>query len=268
VDFPGDLDYFVIDLDAGETVHLRLESAMIDSYLAVDYVGAGEEQIVEDDDSGGGIFGVDAGLTYRAPQDGRYRVIVADLTGVHFGGYLMRVEQPGADAPTPSAPRPTATPIVGPNGELMAQYTSDRYPLAMQYPARCEALGAQPDMGVVAAFDCENANLTISETDLSAAFGSGATVAELADLMVATLQSISEDFQLVARRRLTTDAGLEAIVLEYTLNSGAIRGATLVYVHDGTIGFSAAWASLAQDNADLKAEFDYAFSTLQVTGGA
>lgn len=263
LDYPGDTDHFVVELRAGDTIHLQVESAMFDPYVIVDYEGAGQAQLIEDDDSGGGLFGLDAEVVYRAPHEGSYTVAVADATGGLIGGYRLSLQPAGADSPTPSLPRPTPTSIVSPVGP-MALYTSQRYPFSLQYPADWVDLGAQRQMGVVASFGRDDHLLNLGEEDLSALGFSGLTAADYADLFVGTLRTVVSDFSLIAQRPLTTSSGLGAVVVEYTMFGGAYRAAVLLYVHEQAIGFSATYAFPAQDYAALKEVLDHSFSTLAV----
>ena len=98
IDYPGDLDYFVIRLARGETVTITAQSALADTFLSIDYLGASGAQVIVDDDSGGGLFGLDAAVVYRAARAGSYFVIVEDVTGAAPGGYVLAVSRAGADA--------------------------------------------------------------------------------------------------------------------------------------------------------------------------
>lgn len=89
IDAPGDLDYFVIDLEAGETIEIRTTSLLVDTQVGIDFPGAVE--LTSDDDSGGGLFGVDAALTYEAPHSGSYFVIVTSFGFAGPGGYVLTV---------------------------------------------------------------------------------------------------------------------------------------------------------------------------------
>ncbi len=89
VDAPGDLDYFTIALREGETIEIRASAILIDTLVAVDFVGAAE--IDSDDDSGGGLFGLDAKLIYRAPHTGSYFVSVRDASLAGPGAYVLTI---------------------------------------------------------------------------------------------------------------------------------------------------------------------------------
>ena len=265
IDHPGDVDYFLIDLEAGETVHLRVESIMVDPYVLVDYPGADAAQFLYDDDSAGGVFGLDAELTYQAPHADRYRVVVGDSAGVAVGGYRLTVGRPGADAPTPSVPVPTATPIVGPAGP-MALYTSQRYPFAIQYPADWEDLGAQPELGVTANYGSDDGAFSVVEQDMGALGYDGLTLPEYTDMMVDSFRMTMRDFSLISSRRVSTPEGAEVAIVEYTAMAGAYRGAMLLHVHEGGVGFSATYVFASQDFQSKRPLIDYSFGTFQSGG--
>lgn len=94
LDHPWDADHYSMRLAEGETVVLHVDSVMIDPHLSVDYVGAREEEVAYDDDSGGGLFGLSAGLVYTADHTGEYLVVVEDAEQTEVGGYVLTVTAP------------------------------------------------------------------------------------------------------------------------------------------------------------------------------
>ncbi len=92
IDYPWDMDFYLLALDAGQTVEIVVDSAMIDAYLTVDFYGARQEEVVEDDDSGGGLFGLNARVLYTAPRRGDYFLVVEDAE-YEVGGYLLTVTE-------------------------------------------------------------------------------------------------------------------------------------------------------------------------------
>lgn len=91
VDYPQDFDYFVINLGAGETIEIIVDSLLIDPLVIVDYPGAVVDEFPYDDNSGGGLFGLNSKLTFKAPHRGDYFIVVQDSFGVEIGGYLLTV---------------------------------------------------------------------------------------------------------------------------------------------------------------------------------
>ncbi len=99
IDFHGDVDHFFVHLTEGETIEIVARSTLIDAFLFVDYLGALEEQVIIDDDSGVGLFGLDSRIVYRAPHTGSYFLGVEDAQRYAPGGYVITVapvDQPDA----------------------------------------------------------------------------------------------------------------------------------------------------------------------------
>ena len=126
VDFPGDVDHFLLQLEENETVEIIVRSALADVVLTVDYLGAVEEQIVQDDDSGGGLFGLDSRIVYRAPHSGSYFVVVRDASRSAPGGYVVSVKPAGqeADSRSSASSGPGCDQIRPALDELLASFTS------------------------------------------------------------------------------------------------------------------------------------------------
>ena len=90
LDYPYDVDHFHVPLRAGETVRIRVDSTAIDPYLTVDYRFS--DDVISDDDSGGGVFGVSSELVLRADRDRTYRVVIDGIHGDEMGGYTLTIE--------------------------------------------------------------------------------------------------------------------------------------------------------------------------------
>lgn len=93
IDYPGDADVFIIDMHEGQEVAISVQSVRIDPYLIVDFVGAISEQSSEDDDSGGGMFGLDAHLVYTAERSRQFLVVVSDAFDRDVGGYILLISR-------------------------------------------------------------------------------------------------------------------------------------------------------------------------------
>ena len=92
LDHSSDWDWYSILLSEGETVRISTESLNVDTIIFVDFPNSRENQVVYDDDGGGGLFGLNSELVYRAPHNGEYFIAVLDATDNHFGGYYLSVE--------------------------------------------------------------------------------------------------------------------------------------------------------------------------------
>ena len=105
IDFPGDIDYLFVHLNEGETIEIVARSTLVDTFLTIDYLGVVDEQIIIDDDSGGGLFGLDSMIVYRAPHTGSYFLLVAAANLYAPGGYVITVDSASSGATITSTTR-------------------------------------------------------------------------------------------------------------------------------------------------------------------
>ncbi len=90
-DYPGDLDWFLLELEEGQTVTVRASSINIDAALLIDFIAGSAFE--SDSDSAGGVIGFDAMIEYTASETGSYAVAVFDETGFGPGAYVLTVEE-------------------------------------------------------------------------------------------------------------------------------------------------------------------------------
>ena len=90
IDYPGDRDHFIVHLRKDQLVKISAGSTLVDTFLTLDYVGAVDAEIIVDDDSGGGLFGVDSTMVYRAPHTGSYFLVLKDYGLAAPGGYVVK----------------------------------------------------------------------------------------------------------------------------------------------------------------------------------
>ena len=101
IDFPTNVDYFFLDLERNETVEIVARSILADTQLTVwGYQGETLEVWIRDQNSGGGLFGVDARIVFQAPFTGGYFVDVENVHSRSYApaGYLVSVGQARATA--------------------------------------------------------------------------------------------------------------------------------------------------------------------------
>ena len=67
-----------------------MDSVLTDPLLSIDYRHAPDSTV--DDDSGGGLFGVNPELFFRAEADRVYRIVIDDPSGA-VGGYTLSIER-------------------------------------------------------------------------------------------------------------------------------------------------------------------------------
>lgn len=90
-DYPGDIDYYLIDLAAGDTITVLASAVLMDPEIIIDLPDNALDSLASDSDSGGGLFGTDAELTFTAEDDDIYLLVVVDsLYGP--GGYVLTID--------------------------------------------------------------------------------------------------------------------------------------------------------------------------------
>ncbi|MDF1596035.1 MAG: serine protease [Acidimicrobiia bacterium] len=91
-DYPGDIDTYRIDLSAGDRITVTVSAVLMDPEIIIDLEGNEADFLGRDDSSGGGLFGTDARLSFRADTDATYFLVVVDeFYGP--GGYVMTIER-------------------------------------------------------------------------------------------------------------------------------------------------------------------------------
>ena len=70
---------------------MSVSAVLMDPQIIIDLEGNEGEVLAYDDSSGGGLFGTDAEVTFRADTDATYFLVVVDeFYGP--GGYVMTIE--------------------------------------------------------------------------------------------------------------------------------------------------------------------------------
>jgi hypothetical protein len=266
IDFPYDLDWYSLDLEADELINIRAESASIDPIIVIDYHGAKDEQIIVDENSGGGLFGADAEITYKVPHAGTYRIIVSDQSSQNnLGGYILSVTKPDDNAPTPIAPKPTATAVVGPYGPL-AVYVSAQHNFSIQYP---EHFTERPPRNQIENLICELATkcylagtgelFSISEVDLETLGFGKMSLDEYLKFDrggLGVTQKI-ERFEI---------QGIPVARITQTLNPNFdFSVQKIIYVQDERVAITATYFGTTAQMTNLEPMIDYSFQTIQMT---
>ena len=102
IDYPVDVDTFLIQLQAGDTITVTVDSLRIDPGIQIDRADNAGAVLAADDNSGGGFFDLNARVDFTAPETGEYLLIVGDALGSGpVGGYVLNVSIAGpAGIPT------------------------------------------------------------------------------------------------------------------------------------------------------------------------
>ena len=261
MDYPVDIDYFYLNLDEGETVDITVESMNLDPILTVDYDESTGD--VGDDDIGGGIFGTDSKLTFRAPGKARYTIVVTDATLGGIGGYILSVSEAPADA-VPfeiAAPTPILDTPFGP----MELYESLRYPFTIERPAFWQELETD-GVDITAQFVDDTGHVfAIAEEDATALGNTEWSLEKYMDVVLAVLES-TPGFELIDRENIVTAQGLPAVVTTASAVGDLVRAKRFVVMHNNRIGFSASYLVPKEKFAELEPMMDYSFSTFKIEG--
>ena len=92
IDRPGDLDWFVVELEAGEPIEVEATSPNADLALIVGPIEAiAGPGAAGSSDGGVGVLGSDARVTFVAEQAGRHVIVAFDETQFGPGAYALRI---------------------------------------------------------------------------------------------------------------------------------------------------------------------------------
>lgn len=244
---------------------MLVDSAVIDPYVQVTYPDARFGHFVEDNDSGGGLFGLNADLTFRAPHSDLFTVVVGDFTGRNVGGYSLAVSKSRGDAPPPISLPPTPTPIITQYGH-MQHYRSDHYPFTMLVPETWNDVTEFDESCYGTCFAGDDAFLTVSEEDVEAQWsdqGSTMTRQQYDAIVRQGVTSLLPGATLQARQSLVTESGVTVEIAHYRWNEGGMvfHMKLLIAFEDG-IGFSAIYMASDEAYGQLEEMIDYSFSTV------
>ena len=247
IDFPGDIDVYRIEMSKGDIVNVKMESVLVDSMVAINLMrGQGFEDFPSDDDSGGGIFGLDAELSFEAPQTGLYGILVFDSSGYDVGGYYISINEHYEGAPTPVVVQPTPTPIYTDMGN-MALYQSEHSPeFSIQYPVDWTEENGKSRLRLYCAQEAETCLLEPKETALLMIIEQ-----QLSDLGFGTLsqeQYVALNTRIIEANetgveikgldKVTNSQGYELDVVQVGLDEIGLNMWLIIHVHD-TVAFKA-----------------------------
>jgi hypothetical protein len=91
-DYPGDFDWYLVDLGKGQSITIEVDSIAFDPVLMVDGPEALGYVRAVDDDAGGGLFGTNPRIVFTARETGTFIVIVADSGSTGPGAYRLTVD--------------------------------------------------------------------------------------------------------------------------------------------------------------------------------
>ena len=214
VDYPGDRDWYSIHMQEGELLRISADSLNIDTVLSVDFPNSRINQIVQDDDSGGGLFEANAELVYRVPMTGEYFIIVEEFGGWDTGAYLLSVDRASSGTETAAVP-PSPREVDSPFGKMIV-FESQLSDFSVQVPAEWVEMypdGDLPHFTFYAEYtaDGERGLVVILEFDMAAS-DEKQTLGELVD---SVLEETSGGSIEIRRENIVTSSGDPGAVLEF-----------------------------------------------------
>ncbi len=261
LDHFSDWDWYTLHLEEGATVRISTDSLNIDTLIYVDFPQSRDNQVVSDDDSGSGLFGLNSELVYRAPHTGEYFIAVADAEGTSFGGYYLSVEP---------AREGTETVVVPPNPQLvdsrfgtMVVFEDPLGYFSMQVPeAWLEGQVDESQGEVLYALDPGTGSdiLIIAEDVL--AFGVGElSLTEYADLLE-SLILIPAGAENITRETVQSARGLSVVRFEMSLFTH--RVIRFVHLSDDNIAVSFTYSFPIDQFDSGKQLAEYTLNSLHV----
>ena len=232
IDLPFDVDWYSLRLEEGETVRISTDSINVDTLLYVDFPNSRQDQLVSDDDSGGGLFGINSELVYRAPVTGEYFIAVGDAVGDGFGGYYLSVEQAPAGSETvyvPTGPQVVERQVVeSPFGSMLVFEDLSGY-FQVEVPADWEEETDLSEGEVYSASDPEGngaIRILVEESVL-------VSLTELADAIESEI--LEDGGEVNTKDTVQTAQDLPAVLLEFLFEFDGDVWATsvLLYLSDG-----------------------------------
>ena len=260
LDFSSDWDWYSIRLEEGETVKISTDSINVDTALVVDFPNSHESQVVTDDDSGGGLFGINSELVYRAPNTGEYFIVVTDAVGDSFGGYYLSVEQAREGTETvyvPTGPQLVEGQVVeSPFGEMLVYQDPSGY-FEVETPQIW--VEEEPDASRYEVFRAsdpeENGAISIYVVE-----GALVSLTEYADVLeTGILDAGAED---LTGKTVQTAQGLPAVLFEWSIDEEAF--ASLIYVSDDGVAITIAYTFPADQFEAGRELAYYCFDTFRV----
>ena len=255
LDYFSDWDWYSIRLEEGETVKISTDSLNVDTVLYVDFPGSRDNQVVSDDDSGGGLFGTDSELVYRAPNSGDYFIAVTQAVGDYLGGYYLSVEQ--ARDGTETVFVPLGPQVVDSRFGKMMVFEDPWGYLSVQVPDAWLEGELDASLGeVLYVFDPQGSG----EFTVYLEERSEVSRTEYADALESGLHE--QGAEIITRETFKTAQELPVVLFVWSI--GESVGAWLTFLSDDGIAMVIAYTSTT-DQYDAGSQLAaYSFSTFQI----
>ena len=261
LDHFSDWDWYSVRLKERETVRIATDSLNVDTLIYIDFPKSRNNQVVSDDDSGGGLSGTNSELVYRAPHTGEYFIAVTEAVGNSSGGYYLSVEPAREGTETVSVPpRPQ---IVDSRFGTMLVFEDPLGYFSIQAPeAWLEGELGESQGEVFYAFDPEtNSDILIIAEDVLALGAGELSLTQYADLIESSVL-IPTDAEDIIREPVRTSQGSPAIIFQMSIFTH--RVIRMVYLLDNNIAVSITYSFTANRFDMGKQLADYSFDSFHV----
>ncbi len=261
LDHFADWDWYSINLKEGETIMISTDSLNVDTLIYVDFPRSRGNQVVSDDDSGGGLSSVNSELVYRAPHAGEYLIAVADAVGDSSGGYYLTVE--GAREGTETVRVPPSPQIVNSQFGTMMVFEDPLGYFSIQVPEVWieEELDESQGEAFKAFYPETGSEVRIIAEDILALGMGELTLSQYADLIEETVL-IPTGAADITRETVQTSQGSLAILFELSLST--YRVMRMISLLDNNVAVSISYI-FPIDQLSMGEQLAlYSFDSLQV----
>ena len=262
LDHFSDWDWYSIRLNQDETVRIFTDSINVDTVIYVDFPNSRDNQVVSDDDSGGGLYGTNSELVYRAPHSGEFLIAVTEAVGDFFGGYYLEVEPARQGTETVVVP-PSPQLVDSPFGKMMVHEDPWGY-YSIRVPESWLELELDESQGeVFYAFDPDtNSELIVIEEDVLALGIGELSLNEYADVVESAVL-IPFGAEDITREIVRTEQGLSAVRFEMSLLTQ--RAARFIYLFDDNVAVGVTYVFPSSSLLEtMKGLADYSFNSFYV----
>ena len=256
LDHFSDWDWYSLSLNEGETVRISIDSFNIDPVLYVDFPSSRNNQTVSDDDSGGGLFGTNSELVYRAPHSGEFSIAVTGAVGDSFGGYYLSVEESRAGTETVIVP--PSPQVVDSRFGTMIIFEDPLGYFSIQAPESWVELALDESQGqIFYAFEPETNSEVIVVGEDVLALGLGAlTLDEYADVIESEVL-IPAGAEDITRETVRTAQGHLAVTLEMSYFTHRAKRLMYLFNDDTAVNFTYSFPSDIRDHGEGLAEYSF-----------
>ena len=233
----------------------------IDAERTVDFPESLTEQVLKNNDGGGGLSGADSRMFYKPIRTGVHYLVVSDATVSNTGGYLVSVDVAPEDAASVETP-PIRETISSPFG-LMTIFKSPTSGFSALAPADWNPTGQGQPSTELSLVDGSGNNMIIVVEDLVAAGVDATTLEGYSDLVVSLFAAQIPGFELLSRENVQTAEGSDTVRLEYSAVGGTIRGSRLVHLNENNIAINITLHATLEEYEGLSEMFDYIFESFR-----